>query len=243
MLYRYNYNIYKFCRRPGRACRVGEASGSAVSQMRMRSKVPPPGLDKCLEHHLLTNPRLNSSHTAMPMSNCFRCIYDLYTLHYFATHVYKLNICIQVVSTYIRTGSEILKKHVVFEQKKIGRSQQRFDLDYRIGMDRHLDGGLAAGFCVHTLFWVWIKHVWDSPKNWENHPAICEFCDLWACGTSAPSFGGSLNGAVSNDPRRENDLFGTQDAKPCDAFSRCQVESRNLFSCSHSCPLPFYRRM
>jgi len=63
------------------------------------------------------------------------------------------------------------------------------------------------------------------PKNWENHPAICEFCDLWACGTSAPSFGGSLNGAVSNGPRRENDLFGTQDAKPCDAFSQCQVET------------------
>lgn len=66
----------------------------------------------------LTNPRLNSSHTAMPMSNCFSMEKnDLYTLHYFATHVYKLNICIEVVSTYILTGSEILKKHVDFEQK------------------------------------------------------------------------------------------------------------------------------
>lgn len=39
------------------------------------------------------------------------------TVRYFAKYIQKLNRCIEVVSTYILTGSEILKKHVDFEQK------------------------------------------------------------------------------------------------------------------------------
>lgn len=166
MLYRYNFLQVLHKTRTGLPC--------WWSQRRVRSRRcgcvarSPPGLDKCLEHHLLTNPRLNSSHTAMPMSNCFGCIYDLYTVRYFATHVYKLNICIYKFYLNISSLDQKSLKNILILSRNLGWSQQRFDLDYRIGMDRHLDGGLAAGFCVHTLFWVWIKHVWDSPKKIEK---------------------------------------------------------------------------
>lgn len=177
----------------------------------------------------------------MPMSNCFRCIYDLYTLHYFAKYVYKLNICIYKLYLHISALDQKSLKNMLILSRNLGWSQQRFDLDYRIGMDRHLDGGLAAAFCVHTLFWVWIKHVWDSPKKLRKPP--CNLWILWSMSLwdfSSEFWGITQRCRFKRPTTRKRPLRHTR----CQTMWRFfAMPGRKLFSCSHSCPLPFYRRI